>query len=259
MFVCASFSSSVSHLVDAMPCHSRNLPHTVLLYCTVTTQSMVMGIVVFGTYDGILLQWKNHHHRQQQHTAADNDNQDTNNNETTTKEASVLVHGAAGAAAGMARSVVWMVWESWSHQKWVPHNPRFLIRTTLHHTAGYGALFGSYQGFRHLLLLNTTTTSTSIIGDDDIVAVVPLWLATAVAGGLAGQVHHVVHHYTSHRKQYFPKIPPRPRFHPTMLSFGPMALCFLAFEYGADGVEELVDYGTKVLSLEPYQQQQHDG
>jgi hypothetical protein len=136
-----------------------------------------------------------------------------------------------------------MLWESWIYQKWYPHNPQFLARTTLHHAAGYGALFGSYQGFRHLLL---SWNHRSISADNEYVAV-PLWLATGVAGGLAGQVHHVVHHYTSHWKRYFPKVPPRPRWHPTMLSFGPMALCFLAFEYGADGVEELVDYGTKLL------------
>jgi hypothetical protein len=184
-----------------------------------------MSIVVFGTYDGLLHGWK-HQHPDRQYT-----------------DFSMWVHGGAGAAAGISRSIVWIGWERFVNK--IPHAPSFCWRTTIHHTTGYGALFGSYQGFRHFLLAalcqHDITDTESLVG-------------TALAGGGAGQVHHVVQHYTSQWRLVRPNRIPPPRLYPTLTSFAPMALCFVAFEYAAEGVEYLLEYTDKVLeSMELFQ------
>jgi hypothetical protein len=195
----------------------------------VASGSTLMGIAVFGTYDGILHGWQHQH--QHQHGS------------TEKEMASVALHTTAGAAAGVARSVFWMIWEGAVHQHF--RQPRFFIRTTLHHSVGYGALFGSYQAFRHSLAGIFDQTSPSSVNDSHHHH--HRLINISLAGGFAGQVHHVVSHYTSHAKVFYPSLPPPPRLRPTVLSFGPMALGFLAFEYGAETMDELQQQGENVL------------
>ena len=189
----------------------------------VTIQGVVMGIVVFGTYDGLLQLWERRQNR----------NSDGENELVSSGEASVLVHTGAGAAAGLTRSLVWVGWERWVHN--MPHSSLFCLRTAIHRTVGFGSLFGSYQATRHFLSRNLLARSDTSEGLDDSI------LETALAGGFAGQVHHVVQHYTFHWRQFHPKLPPPPRWKPVVNSFGPMALCFLALEYGGGGAEDFLE------------------
>jgi hypothetical protein len=204
----------------------------------VASESTFMGIVVFGTYDGVLHGWEHHHAT---------DEKDMNDDMT-----SVALHATAGGAAWVARSVFWMVWEGAVRRHF--HQPLFFLRTTLHHSVGYGTLFGSYQAFRHLFAEVFDEEGSSSRNDGTMAVQQPIHnsrlVNIALAGGLAGQVHHIVSHYTSHVKTFHPNLPRPPRFRPTMLSFGPMALCFVAFEYGAETMDELQLQGE--TSLESY-------
>lgn len=211
---------------------------------SVASQSLLMGIVVFGTYDAVLNSWKKSKKKQQQH---DKNNHETEySTEEINIEPSIVVHGAAGAASGVARSIFWMTWEAAVYRIFFHSN--FLLRTTLHNAACYGTLFGTYQSIRHLVTASLDDRLNNNKNDNNEDKYNPVYLfdilGTAVAGGVAGQVHHVVNHYTSHWNHFHPKRPPLPSLYPTLSAFGPMSLCFLAFEYGDDiveGVEALYD------------------
>jgi hypothetical protein len=75
-------------------------------------------------------------------------------------------------------------------------------------------------------------------------------VSTFLAGGLAGQFHHVLTHYTSHWKSSNRrKLPPVPRLRHTLSSFLPMALCFSAFEHGVEACDHLFRIGEDTTGL----------
>jgi hypothetical protein len=223
-------------------------------------ESTLMGIAVFGTYDVILKALE----RRKEYLG----------------ETPVFVHAGAGMAAGVARSIFWMSWEGVVHQSnWIRNHPKFCYRTTMHHAVGYGALFGSYQGIRQLLLFfDPFQSSSSIfvasnndndknsnntlhkqkeqekpmhphtIGHDSQTTMTTLtnWTPigyTVLAGGLAGQIHHLLNHCTTQWKNFRSSshIPRPPRLYPTMTSFGTMAMCFAAFEHGPEAIDSMLD------------------
>ena len=209
----------------------------------------MMGFVVFGTYEMTLKYLE----RRKEYSIG---------------ETPVIVHAGAGASAGVARSIFWMAWEKAVHQSnWMLDHPRFCARTTIHHAIGYGALFGSYQGIRQSLVyfdpLSTIfdgarpivegngssydDTSPSPSSIDTTTSEWMPFVYTVVAGGIAGQVHHVLNHYTSHWRQFRTKIPPLPRLYPALSSFGTMALCFAAFEHGSTAVEGMMGSVNKTI------------
>ena len=193
-----------------------------------------MGAVVFGTYDGFMKLWEI-----------------LNGEGQCSDEASVVVHGGAGAAAGVAQSLVWMGWEQWVAQ--VSHSNAYRLRTTCHHSLAFGSLFGSYQATHYFLIKTMTVMSRDAGASNEessklSLIASPSILATGLAGGYAGMVHHIVHHYSSHwRRHHATSLPPLPRVQPTIASFLPMSLCFLALEYGGEGAEEIYDRITGLL------------
>ncbi|KAG7366941.1 hypothetical protein IV203_029611 [Nitzschia inconspicua] len=215
----------------------------------VYAETSMMGVVVFGTYNLTL----NYLERQKEYSIG---------------ETPLIIHAGAGVAAGVARSMFWMAWERAFHQSnWVLTHPKFCIRTTVHHGCGYGTLFGSYQGIRQLLVYtdplsmcdgafalldggDETEYSSSMEYSRQRASFVP-FVYTFMSGGLAGQIHHVLNHYTSHWRQFWKQIPPLPRFHPTLSSFGTMALCFAAFEHGPQAVDDAIESINELIeSLE---------
>jgi hypothetical protein len=205
----------------------------------------MMGMVVFGTYEATLKYLE----RRKEYNIG---------------ETPVIVHAGSGMSAGVARSIFWMGWEKAVHKKkWIQEHPWFCVRTTIHHAIGYGALFGSYQGMRQSLvsvdpLSIISDGATAVLKEMNDSSEESVWnpssvtdsipfAYTVVAGGIAGQVHHVLNHYTSHWKQFRTKIPPLPRFHPTISSFGTMALCFAAFEHGPNAVEGMMGSVNKTI------------
>lgn len=249
----------------------------------VYVEATLMGMVVFGTYD-VLINCYND-------LKSNNHSSDTKKNESaviTTKNNDIIVnlhdkshdvavHALAGAAAGIARTAFWMGWEAVVHRNfWALDHSKFCIRNTMHHAAGFGTLFGTFQLVRQTLLfldpLVVLTThnnaksdshsydaeSTSWTKTIDYVDVYEMTsttrplMYTAMAGGMAGQTHHIVQHYTSHWKQFASRGPPPPRLYPTLTSFGTMSLCFLAFEHGpqiVDGwMEEMIERIDNIMS-----------
>ena len=202
-----------------------------------------MGMVVFGTYDGVVHSWKNYRDRCKDETLLRN----ADGKESRTMDrASIWVHGLAGAASGVTRSLFWVGWERFVYD--IPHSLAFSWRILVHHAVGHGVLFGGYHGLRSILLENRSHKKVigSINEKDDYYPI----LASVLAGGWAGQMHHVVQHYISHwrefRQQQRSRLRP-PRLRPTMAAFVPMALSFAAFEHGAEGVEELLEYIQSIL------------
>ncbi len=225
-----------------------------------------MGIVVFGTYDLIVDGWKRRHSFLYQHNEGSYDHSyETFVKRNQLLDSPIVMHSVAGLVAGVARSLFWMAWEASVHQSnWVWQHPKFCQRTVVHHALGYGALFGSYHATRQALVsldpfsrlqipdLSQSAASraddnhserqrtwqpSDAAGDTAVVGVSLTPVAyTVLAGGVAGQTHHLINHYTSHWKQFRSTIPLQPRFRPAMISFGTMSLCFTAFEHGSDCV-----------------------
>jgi len=71
-----------------------------------------------------------------------------------------------------------------------------------------------------------------------------------VAGGLAGQLHYIVSTYTRHWKllslqqkssNHYKRKLHLPKLRPTAAAFLPTALCFVAFQYGGELTQKLID------------------
>ena len=190
-------------------------------------------------------------------------------------DAPLLAHCGAGAVSGMAFSMVldgWdvcrRVWNKGRADAVVRKlNTDFLLRRMVHHTLGYATLFGSYECFRRVLVEGMQSYFFSChpsvpvtlqyaercglvqrtgANQFDMTAV-PM-LTAFFAGGFAGQAHFVADHYTRNwklqaiqknkrRSVAFNRLPLRPM----MASFLPTALCFVAFQYGAELYDRVME------------------
>jgi len=218
-------------------------------------------MIVFGTYDGLIYAWQRHlrrtksrddgrhgvelDHGPMSSSGGGGGSSSGDGLDATT----ILVHGMAGTASGISRSVFWMGWEKLVYG--IPHTWSFSWRSTIHHAVGHGVLFGSYN-FLRTLAFEVRPIFLPPTGDSELVDEgedrFPL-LATCFAGGVAGQLHHISQHYTSHWRQFrsVRQLPPPPRIQPVLASFIPMALCFAVFEYGGDSAEEIVQQVQNML------------
>jgi hypothetical protein len=197
----------------------------------VTTEAVLMGVAVFGTYDFVVHCWKEQH-------------------QETESKRSVLVDLGAGAAAGVVQSMFWISWETLVYKsQLLRDHPHFCMRVTAHNAVGFGGLFGSYQGIRQVLLASGAFEKVEDSVSNELVEIPSGMVSTFLAGGLAGQFHHVLTHYTSHWKSNQRKLPPMPRLRPTLSSFLPMALCFSAFDHGVEACDHLFRIGEDTTGL----------
>jgi NADH:ubiquinone oxidoreductase subunit len=207
---------------------------------------MLMGMVVFGTYNALVHTWKKHYNRKEEESRRNRlGGEDNAHPNPMDGAAPIWLHGIAGAASGVSRSLFWVGWERFVYD--IPHSLAFSWRTIIHHAIGHGMLFGGYYGLR-TILLEIRTKKSAIRGneDEDYYPIV----ASFIAGGWAGQLHHMVQHYTSHWRDFRVRLhqsPRPPRIRSIMTAFAPMAMCFAAFEHGAEGVEVLLDQIQSVL------------
>ncbi|KAL9182421.1 hypothetical protein ACHAXT_013073 [Thalassiosira profunda] len=112
---------------------------------------------------------------------------------------------------------------------------RYSASSILHHSLAHSVLFGSYQGTKRLLLHATNDPADGHSDGKHIASI-------AMAGGLAGQLQHIMSHFTEQMLGLTEetKISPsatllrrlRPTWRSTMLAFPASAVGFLAFEYG---------------------------
>jgi hypothetical protein len=204
----------------------------------------------------------------------------------------LYLHFGSGALSGFMFSLVLDAWDVAVHVAKghaIPHrlNAPLLVRRAMHHSVGYAMLFGSFETLRRRLDEWSTGFFFVAGGDDDHhhqgqamanvldalaglglvrhddvaqsydVSAIPLANAF-LAGGVAGQLHHVADHCTRHWRRsaataaaataatrttftiysWWPKRPPD--FKATMASFLPTAVCFVLFQYGADIVDRLL-------------------
>jgi hypothetical protein len=179
---------------------------------------------------------------------------------TAAEQSPVVAHFGAGVCSGLAQSVVMTVWEHWttttkpeSRQSW-PH----IGRRAVHHAVGYASLFGSYEWFRrhihhglhsYLLTDDHQRDMLAMMADypwmrreDGLYDVTPIALVTSfVAGGMAGQVQHVVSHATRQWQStgmFAVRVVP---LQATFGAFGPTALAFVAFQYGGELTERMME------------------
>lgn len=182
-----------------------------------------------------------------------------------------MVHSGAGLCAGVAHSGVIVTWDylipritmnnmqqlrnfSWQH---MVHNKSRLM---FQHSIGYSSLFGTYEATRRLLefslydvlaqqeeevfawILQVPEQYTSWMKHDGIYDIRSVHiLISFLAGGLAGQVHHVVSHVVAnHHHNGSGSILKRlPTIRSTLPSIWITGLCFIAFEHGGDLAERL--------------------
>ena len=212
----------------------------------VKVESMLLCIVVFTTYEYVMNQLLPSYYHQNRNTIAREGGQrqgeegEWSGSSSSSSSVAVptmkvalhetLVHSIAGGAAGISHSLFWFSWECLIvHKNWnlLRTRPKFCLRTILHHSVGYSALFGSYSFIKHSLLFllplplplqrrpppsspsyplagrNDAATSSqeqhnnSRYDDDDFYFAKPV-ISTFLSGGCAGLIHYIVNHYTSH-------------------------------------------------------------
>jgi hypothetical protein len=250
----------------AMDMQLLTLDRISLLRYVEYVKASLLGIVVFGVYDLLVFRTN-----PSVVPTIPSLVHDTSHGQTKP----VWAHFGAGAIAGAAYSVVVSGWEFgrywWAHRhSHVGINHHLIARRLVHHSVGYGILFGSYEFFRRTLerlvhsslpwesesppkwldilqQLQATYRTKFILYDIPISSL----SCTFVAGGLAGQIHYVVNHHTMHWKlQVSPKVKhsmssrAKPLGSIVRASYGsflPTALCFLAFQYGGELAEYLLD------------------
>ena len=126
----------------------------------------------------------------------------------------------------------------------------FSISSILHHSLAHSTLFGSYQLTKRLLssqmhdynLGENDSNSLGNVNNDTIRGA-----TIAVAGGVAGQVQHVISHCSEHwllnntstitssstsLLRFVASSSSWPTWRSTVMAFPPSAIGFLAFEYG---------------------------
>lgn len=142
--------------------------------------------------------------------------------------ATVPVHFVAGALGGTVHGIIGTIWEIVAREQTFQMIPKM----TLHHSLAHASLFGSYEVWKRLFLHSSGLDTGSELYQGT------KYLGTvSIAGGLAGQMQHVVSHYSELwlRLEEGDSIAVRrgaPAMRQVWLAFPPSAVAFVAFEYG---------------------------
>lgn len=160
-------------------------------------------------------------------------------------------HFGAGMCAGAAHAGLQVTIEAVALQT----RPAVLtcIGTALHHIPAHGVLFGSYEVFKSALLEGSSHLHEQLVEfDEPAQREIGTWhvVAVATAGGLAGQLQHMVSHFTeslgepvgSHKsfrhflQEWFGnlRLTGMPSARSLFVAFPSTALAFVAFEFGKD-------------------------
>jgi hypothetical protein len=104
---------------------------------------------------------------------------------------------------------------------------------TIHHSIAHSVLFGCYESIKRGLLDESSDQRE-----------IPHFATVSLAGGLAGQIQHVVSHFTEQwlligvetttttPKPLVRFVASPPTLRPILFAFLPSAISFVAFEYG---------------------------
>lgn len=186
--------------------------------------------------------------------------------------ASVVVHCLAGALGGIAHGLVGTAWDAiaqWNVRANIKgplnnnttaantaNTPLAVLlsgapRMIAHHTVAHAALFGSYEGIKRVLVsrmndrMGHITTNLEVsdgapfhdgsaLPRKEPMTRVEYLGCVAIAGGLAGQVQHVVSSYSEQLLSMttIPKWSNLILLKPLLLAFAPSSIAFVALEYG---------------------------
>lgn len=165
--------------------------------------------------------------------------------------ASLQSHFLAGACGGFVHAIPSTFWEP---QQVVMSSSRalsqcyYLSAMIIHHSIAHSLLFGCYESIKREFVLRDKQQQQQFRHDE-----IPYFASVSTAGGLAGQIQHVISHYTeqwlllvgaenttnaapSSRLviQLLPRVVSAspPTLRPTLFAFFPSAISFVAFEYG---------------------------
>jgi hypothetical protein len=145
--------------------------------------------------------------------------------------ASLPSHLLAGSVAGSIHGLAASLMEGNSTSR---STMRYLSWNTIHHSLAHSMLFGSYEGIKRGILQMTEDEERSVSRAYHV-------LTFSVAGGLAGQVQHLISHYVEGglglanetlQVDWRPALRTTPAIRPLLWAFPPSAIGFVAFEYG---------------------------
>ena len=149
--------------------------------------------------------------------------------------ASLPSHLVAGAIAGSVHGIAASLMEGNPTSR---STMRYLTWNTIHHSLAHSMLFGSYEGIKRGILHMTEDEERSVSRAYHV-------LTFSIAGGLAGQIQHLISHYvegglglaneTLH-VHWRPTLQTTPALRPLLWAFPPSAIGFVAFEYGKEFV-----------------------
>jgi hypothetical protein len=242
-------------------------------------KNTILGMTVFGTYELVAFDpasiLQNFDALTGQSTAAATNKTDipiggeSSLRSIAAGSTSVVVHAGAGACAGVAHSAVIALWEIALKKKRHPWQIRRL--RILQHAIGYASLFGTYEGMRRVLefgfydfLAKQEAKVMEFLQlhpldwmkrEDGVYDITPLrWVFCMTAGGVAGQVHHIVTHALANSKTLdWRKIFLVP-IRSTWTTFWVTGFCFVAFEFGGEMIERYV----KLEKLQQEKQQEQE-
>jgi len=151
---------------------------------------------------------------------------------------SVPAHILAGSVGGSAQAFLSLAWKGIAAAVSTAPSSSTLpgLRSVVYHATAHASLFGSYEGTKRAML-------ETFRRDDETkhhLSSVEYLGVVGIAGGLAGQVQHLVSYYTEHllllQKNYYQQQSftalARPTVRPLLVAFLPSSIAFIAFEYG---------------------------
>ena len=228
-------------------------------------KNTLLGAAVFETYEYMVTYLASPGKQYCDPQLSINNKDDNDNGDSDVYErASLQSHFLAGACGGFVHAIPSTFWEKtppplscsgssssggvlgWTFSSraaavWYYWLPTMIV----HHSIAHSILFGCYECLKRefVMLWDHQQQQQQLLRRDEI----PYFVSVAMAGGLAGQIQHVVSHYTeqwlwverttttpssSYRQLLIQRFvtASSPTLRPTLLAFPPSAISFVAFE-----------------------------
>lgn len=249
-------------------------------------KNTIIGAAVYGTYEKVIEEYMDSSSNVERMTQNETKNPSWIKEDAYSR-ASVMQHFGAGLCAGTVHGLFTTALESTSylyHQRMYLQNSitnnrshntiksrmkqkvkqsiPWTVTYTLHHAIAHSILFASYECSKRLLNFDFQgSETTSIQSEENEDSIIPSSakniMFIGAAGGIAGQIQHVVSHYSEQilnvseegqmRKGVEPissvraiikhcrlQPPKAPTIGPVMVAFVPSAVGFVAFEFGKE-------------------------
>ena len=247
-------ASSLQKLNSMLPTFQQ-----VITFGRVFAVNTVLGMAVYGTYEGLIEQYAPPlanvlNTTGQIYTGSE---ELLDGNDDAMERATLPQHFLAGSLGGASHAILSLGLEMKLHNKStisaIPQQGmnykvtnasmmnkfylqyptiNYSLSSLFHHSMAHAVLFGSYQTTKRVLLSNVTTLPSNGSNYDISHAAI-----IATAGGIAGQLQHITSHLS---EQYLGISGPKvsfwrltwPSMRSTLLAFPISSIGFVAFEYG---------------------------